>query len=73
MNGQMADGGEEGRGRGWGAAAACSTVKIFDIYTEEGKYIQAAKGEEGHLSFDRGTFGTANTQPNPCTLSVSVL
>lgn len=68
MNGQMAGG-----GRGEGAAVACSTVKIFDIYTEEGEYIQATKGEEDHLSLVRGTFGTANARPNPCVLSVSVL
>lgn len=68
MNGQMAGG-----GRGEGAAVACSTVKIFDIYTEEGEYIQETKGEEDHLSLVRGTFGTANARPNPCVLSVSVL
>lgn len=68
MNGQMAGGG--------GGRRCCSllksTVKIFDIYTEEGEYIQAAKGEEDHLSLVRGTFGTANTQTNPGALSVSV-
>lgn len=43
-----------------------STVKIFDIYTEESKYIQAAKGERRTSSPSvRGTFGTANTQPIP--------
>lgn len=40
-----------------------STVKIFDIYTVESKYIQAAKGEGDDLSLIRGTFGTANIQP----------
>lgn len=49
-----------------------STVKIFDIYTEESEYIQATRGEEGDLSHVRGTFGTANTQPIPAR-SVTVL
>lgn len=56
-------------GAGTGVGVCCSllksTVKIFDIYTEESEYIQAAKGEEGDLSPVRGTFGTANTQPIP--------
>lgn len=42
-----------------------STVKIFDIYTEESEYIQAAKGEDEPLSSVRGTFGTADTPPIP--------
>ncbi|KAM7379102.1 hypothetical protein PAMP_004676 [Pampus punctatissimus] len=70
MNGQMAGG---GRGGGGSCSLLKSTVKIFDIYTEESEYIQAAKGEEDHLSLVRGTFGTAHIQPNPCTLSDSVL
>lgn len=48
MNGQMAGVGW-GRGWGWWCRGCCSllksTVKIFDIYTEESEYIQAAKGE----------------------------
>lgn len=53
----------------WGSGSCCSllksTVKIFDIYTEESEYIQAAKGEADDLPPVRGTFGTANTQPIP--------
>lgn len=45
-----------------------STVKIFDIYTEESDYIQSTKGEDHHLPSERGTFGTADTPPIP-TLS----
>lgn len=40
--------------RDGGGGVCCSllksTVKIFDIYTDESEYIQAAKGEEGDLS-----------------------
>lgn len=53
------------RGSGSCCSLLKSTVKIFDIYTEESEYIQAAKGEEDDLSPVRGTFGTANTQPIP--------
>lgn len=42
-----------------------STVKIFDIYTEESKYILSTKEEDHHLSSERGTFGTADTPPIP--------
>lgn len=40
---------------GWVGGVVCcsllkSTVKIFDIYTEESEYIQAAKTEEDDFS-----------------------
>lgn len=42
-----------GWGRGGVRGGCCSwlksTVKIFDIYTEDSEYIQAATGEEDHL------------------------
>lgn len=41
-------------GAGGGGGVCCSllksTVKIFDIYTDESEYIQAAKGEKDDLS-----------------------
>lgn len=42
--------GSRSGGRGVCCSFLKSTVKIFDIYTEESEYIQAAKREEDDFS-----------------------